>query len=102
GNRGGASLADLGRDSLGFLQIEVGRLEGELRAISLDQDIGQDRDRVTPLDDTVDVAERLQQGCAFDGDFHANPASRTSFKGDESGVSAENSPEVKRSVGWDR
>ena len=67
---GRAARADLGGERLGDLEIEVGRLEGEPRLICLDQHIGQDRYRVAALDDTVDVAERLQQRCAFDGDFH--------------------------------
>jgi hypothetical protein len=50
-------LADLGRNGLGLLQIEVGRLEGELRAVGLDQDIGQDRDGVASLDHAMDVAK---------------------------------------------
>src|SRR5262249_45443040 len=36
----------------------------------LHQHVGEDRYGVAALDHAMDMAERLQQRCAFDGDFH--------------------------------
>ena len=69
-HRGRAAWAHLRRDGLRNLEIEVGRLEGELRFVRLDQHIRQNWDGVAALDHAVDMAERLQQRCAFDGDLH--------------------------------
>src|SRR5262249_17905978 len=67
-----AGGADLGGDRLGDLDIEVGRFEGELRFLRLDQHVGENWNGIAPLDHAVDMAERLQQRCAFDGDFHVS------------------------------
>ena len=40
-----------------------------------EQHVGEDRNRVAPLDHAMDVAERLQQLGAFDGDLHVGPRS---------------------------
>ena len=59
GDRGGAGDRHVGGGDFGRLQVEVGRLQFELAVLGLDQHIGEDRDRVAPLDDAVNVAERL-------------------------------------------
>ena len=68
--RRGPGLADLGRDRLGHLEIEVGGLEPDSLAFGPHQNVGQDRDRGTPFDHAMDVPERLEQGRAFESDFH--------------------------------
>ena len=73
-HRGRAARGDLGGNRLGYFQIEIGRFEGELGAFGLDQHVCQDRNCIAALDHAVDVAERLQQRCAFDGDLHVDPA----------------------------
>src|SRR3546814_6323273 len=45
------------------------------RSVGFDQDVREDRDRVTPFDHRLDVAEALQQHCAFDRRFHSNSPS---------------------------
>jgi hypothetical protein len=72
---GGPARRHLGGDGLGHFEIEIGGLEGQLRFVGLDQHIGQNRDRVAPLDHAMDVAQRLQQSRAFDSDLHAGPRS---------------------------
>src|SRR5262249_39758168 len=50
---------------------EVGGFEGELRAISANQHVGEDRDRVASLDDPMHMGQRLQELRALNGDLHA-------------------------------
>src|SRR6185295_5457559 len=70
-----AARAHLGGDGFGDFQIEVGRLEAELRLLRLDQHVGENGYRVAALDHAMDVAQRLQQVGALDGDLHGrNPA----------------------------
>src|SRR5262249_6198957 len=81
---------DLGGDRLGDLDIKVGRFEGELRFLRLDQHVGENWNGVAPLDHAVDMAERLQQRCAFDGDFHFSirPLAWKPRRGKEGGAGA--------------
>ena len=70
GDGGRAGDRDIGGGDFGRLQIEVGGFQFELAVFRLDQHVGQDRDRVAALHDAVDVAQRLQESGALDGDFH--------------------------------
>ena len=72
---GRAAGADLGRDRLGHFEVEIGGLEGKLGLLGPDQHVGEDRNRVAALDHAMDVAQRLQQLCAFDRDLHDEPRS---------------------------
>src|SRR5262249_11880231 len=85
--RGRAAGADLGGDRLGDLDVEVGRFEGELRFLRLDQHVGENWNGIAPLDHAMDMAERLQERCAFDGDLHFSirPLAWTSPKGGKEG-----------------
>ena len=64
---------DLGRDRLDHLEVEVGGLEAERRLLGPHQHVGEDRNGVAPLDHAMDVAQRLQQLGALDGDLHGEP-----------------------------
>ena len=70
GDGAGARLLDRGRHAVDDLHVEVGRLQRELVAIGAQQHVGQDRDGVAPLDDAMDVVERLQEVRPFDSDAH--------------------------------
>jgi hypothetical protein len=52
-----AAGADLGRDRLGNLEIEIRCFEGELRFVRLDQHIREDWNGVAALNHAVDMAE---------------------------------------------
>uniref|UniRef100_A0A183CM76 Copper homeostasis protein cutC homolog n=1 Tax=Globodera pallida TaxID=36090 RepID=A0A183CM76_GLOPA len=55
-------------------KVEVGRHQAQRAArLRLDQHVGQDRDRVAPLDHGLDVAQAPQQSCAFDRRLHQEP-----------------------------
>ena len=53
-----------------IVEIHVGGGQAERIGAGLEQDVGEDRDGVAPLDDALDMAQRLQQSAAFDGQFH--------------------------------
>ena len=45
-------------------------VSAQLAVVGLDQHVGEDRDGVAPLDHALHMAERLQEGGAFDGELH--------------------------------
>ena len=57
-------------DLLGDGEVHVGGGEAQPPLLRRDQDIGQDGDRVAPLDDALHMGQRLQEGCPFDRQFH--------------------------------
>ena len=67
---GGAARRDLGGDAVGDFEIEVGGLQAELALVGLDQHVGENRDGVAPLHHAMHVAQRLQQFCTLDCNFH--------------------------------
>ena len=67
---GRAALGDVGGDGFGRLEVEVGALQRQSAVRGLDQHVGQDRDRVAPLDDAMDVSQSLEQDRTLDGDLH--------------------------------
>jgi hypothetical protein len=50
--------------------IEIGGRETRSIRTRRDQHIGQDRDRIPPFDNGLDVAKGFQQCCAFYREFH--------------------------------
>src|SRR5205823_2015221 len=60
----------VGRDRLHDLNVEVSSRQLELPLGGFDHHIGQDRDRIAALDDTLDVAQSLQKGPSFYVNFH--------------------------------
>ena len=56
----------------GHLEVEVGGLQRQPRVFGADQHVAEDRNGVAALDHAMDVAQRLQQLRAFDGDLHCN------------------------------
>jgi hypothetical protein len=71
---GHAARADLRRNRLDHLEIEIGGLERKLRAIGAHQDIGENRDRVAPLNYAMHMRERSEKIGAFDSHLHAKLA----------------------------
>jgi hypothetical protein len=68
---GRAGLIDRCGDAFVDLQIEIGRHELQTALGGrLDQHVGQDRNGIAPLDHRLDVAEPLEEGCAFDRRLH--------------------------------
>jgi hypothetical protein len=57
--RRGAAGRCLGGDAVGHFQVEVGRLQAELALVGLDQDVGQDRDGIAPLNHAMHMAQGL-------------------------------------------
>ena len=74
-NRGRAGRRSLGRDGLDHFEVEIGRPEGELALVGADQEIGQDRNGVTPLHHAMDVPDRLEERSALDRNLHIRPHS---------------------------
>ena len=66
-----ACALDLGGGVVDDLDIEVGRAEDDRVAFGLDQDVGEDRDGVAPLDHGLRLTDRLEKRAAFDAEFHA-------------------------------
>jgi hypothetical protein len=66
----GAALGGVGIDRLRNLDVEVGRLEAQTRAVAAQQHVREDRDGVAALDDAMHMAERPQQRRSFDRDLH--------------------------------
>jgi hypothetical protein len=62
--------AGFGGDRVGHFEIEVGRLEAQLRAVGANQHISQNGNRVATLDRAVHVTERLQQLRTLNGNLH--------------------------------
>jgi len=58
------------RYALDDRQVHVGGRQGERIVRGLDQDVGEDRDGIAPLDDALHMREGLQEGAALDGKFH--------------------------------
>ena len=75
----GTVVAPAGDTSAGMVsidfQVEVGRLQGELALLGADQHVGEDRNRVAPLDHAVHVPDRFEERGALDGDLHVRPHS---------------------------
>ena len=69
-----AGLFDAGGDLLVDLEIKVGRHQLD-RAVRrrFDHHVRQDRNGIAPLDHGLDVAQALQQGCAFNRRLHKLP-----------------------------
>ena len=57
---------------LRHLKVEVGGLQRQPRVFGADQHVAEDRNGVAALDHAMDVAQRLQELRAFDGDLHCN------------------------------
>ncbi len=69
-HRGRAAGASFGRNCIGDFDVEVGGFERELRTVGVQQDIGEDRNGIAPLDHAMDVAQRFQQFGTLDRDLH--------------------------------
>ncbi|MCY1250256.1 hypothetical protein D9M72_638750 [compost metagenome] len=67
---GGAGLFDLGRCGLGDLEVEVGRLHFEAGTVGAQQNVREDRDRVSPFHHTVNVVQRLQKIGPLESNAH--------------------------------
>jgi hypothetical protein len=71
-HRGGTSGCGLRRQRFRHLEIKVGGLQRQPRIFGADQHVAEDRNGVAPLDHAMDVAQRLQELRAFDGNLHCN------------------------------
>jgi hypothetical protein len=60
----------LRRDGLRHLDVEIRGLESQAPFVGAQEDVRQDRDRVAPLDDAMDVPERPQQRRSLDSNSH--------------------------------
>ena len=69
--RGGAAGADLRRHLSHHRKVEVGGGEMERAGFGVEADVGEDRDRVAPFDDALNLPQRGQQRAAFYGQLHA-------------------------------
>ena len=65
-----AILGDVGRDLLGRLEVEIRAFQRQFAVRGFDQHIGEDRNRVAPLDDAMHVPQRLEQDRTLDSDLH--------------------------------
>ena len=74
-----ARLLDLGRAAALEPDLEVGRRQAHLRPFGVDQDVGEDGNRVLALDDALEELQFPQQIRLANGEFHAcaAPKSRT-------------------------
>src|SRR5262249_28715633 len=72
-HRGGAAGVDLGCQSFGDFEIEIGSLQGELGNLGTQQHIGENWNRVATLDHAMHMGQRLEQVGAFDRNLHAEP-----------------------------
>jgi hypothetical protein len=72
GNRCRPAGSAFGGQRFRHFEIEVGRLQRELGTVGAQQHVAEDRNGVAALDHTMDVAQRLQELRAFDGDLHCN------------------------------
>jgi hypothetical protein len=68
--RGRARLADFGRHRVDDGQIHVGRSQRQPPFSGLDQDVGENRDGIAPLDGRLHVGQCLEQRSAFNGQLH--------------------------------
>jgi hypothetical protein len=69
-HRGRAAGRDLRRDRLVHLEIEIGCFQRELRFFRADQDVGEDRNGIAPLDHAMDMSKRFEELGPLDRDFH--------------------------------
>ena len=69
---GGAPGRGFRRQRLRHLEVEVGGFQRQPGALGADQHVAQDRNGVAALDHAMDVAQRLQELRALDGDLHSN------------------------------
>ena len=70
GHRGRPCRADRAFDLRGDVHVHVGRRHGQLAVGRLQNDVGQDRDRIAAFDDRLNLAERPQQADTIDGELH--------------------------------
>ena len=82
----GALLHHLGGAAAAQGDVEIGSGYSHLAPPGLHQDIGEDRDGVLPLHDSLHELEFLHEVVAADDDFHVYPqvsfiAERTSYEG---------------------
>ncbi len=84
---------DFGRDGVGDLEIEVGRLQAEFRAIGANEHVGKDGNGVASFDGAMHVPERPQQFRTLNGDLHRNiPFEAGSKRGAAQGFRQGHSP----------
>ena len=77
-NRRGPGAFDHGGGAVHHFDVKVCGAEGNLRALGLDQHVGQDRNGIPPLHDRLGLSQRLEQSAAFDRKFHpTSPAGPT-------------------------
>ena len=79
GKRGRTGNANIGGQTLGHLEIEIGRLEQQRLALGAQQDIRQYRNGIAALDDAMHMTKRLQQSRSFEGNLHGVVQSRFLF-----------------------
>src|SRR5262249_21504967 len=75
-NGGGAIALGPGGHRLDQLHVEVGRSKLKLVVARREEDVGEDRDGVPPLDHARHMAKRLGKGWFFYGKPHGRPLSR--------------------------
>ena len=56
--------------ALDDFQVHVRGTQAEPAPLGLQEDVGEDRNRVPALDDALDMAQRPEQRGTFDGQFH--------------------------------
>ncbi len=70
------AVRDFRGERLGDFEVEVGRLQAQAGVLRPQEHIAENGDRIAAFDDAMNVAQRLQQLCALDGDLHyPNPPS---------------------------
>ena len=60
-----------GGGTVNHFDIQIGRAEGHLRALSLDQDVGEDRNRIAAFHHRLGLCQRFQQRAAFNRELHS-------------------------------
>ena len=78
GHRGRSAGRGFGGDGVGHFEIEVGRLQAQLRAVGAKQHVGENGNGVAPLYRAMHMPERPQQFGTLYGDLHRkNPFTNT-------------------------
>ena len=80
GGRRRPAAHDVGAYGLHHFDIEIRRRQRQRSLLGMQQHIGQDRDRIAPLDDALHMVQRFEKACPFDGDAH--PKSKGSRRGE--------------------
>ena len=83
GQRQRPGLLDLGRAPALQPDFEVGCRQADLRALGVDQDVGEDGNRVLALDDALEELQFPQQIRLANGEFHACAALESRTGGTE-------------------